>query len=75
MRGLCEPRSHADVDLLYPGEDFAAVERLLGESELKEIEGKRFPHKRAFLFEAVMVEAFLTSSSALPVASASALAT
>lgn len=59
LRRVCAPRSHADVDLLCPGEDFAAVERMLGESELEEIEGKRFRHKRAFLFEGVMVEVFL----------------
>ena len=59
LRGLCAPRRHADVDLLYPAEDFATVERMLGESGLEEIEGKRFPHKRAFLFEGVMVELFL----------------
>lgn len=59
MRGLSAPRSHRDVDLLYAGTDFDIVEALVVERRLHEIAGKRFPHKRAFFFDGVMVELFL----------------
>ena len=59
LRGLCPARSHKDLDLLCLAPSFAAVERLLGEQQLDEIDGKRFPHKRAIVLDGVMVELFL----------------
>lgn len=55
LRGLCPPREHVDVDLLYPARDWARVDAL----DLDWIEGKRFAWKRAFRQDGVMVELFL----------------
>jgi hypothetical protein len=59
LRGLRAHRPHTDIDLLYPAAGFAVVESLLASDCVEEIEGKRFPHKRAFVFEGVMTELFL----------------
>jgi hypothetical protein len=64
LRGLCAARFHTDVDLLCMAEDFAAVDALLLAQELPEIKAKRFRHKRAFVFEGVMVELFLVEHDA-----------
>jgi hypothetical protein len=55
LLGLAEPRTHLDVDLLYPAESFDALDAL----ELPWIGAKRFPHKRAFAHDGVLVELFL----------------
>ncbi len=62
LRGLCAARPHADIDLLLLADSFAPVETMFHEHSLTEIKGKRFPHKRAFLFEGVMVELFLVQT-------------
>jgi hypothetical protein len=62
LLGLAPPRPHQDVDLLYPAETFERVDAAIGELGLAEIEGKRFPHKRAFVLDGVMVELFLVKS-------------
>jgi hypothetical protein len=59
LRGLVLPRTHSDLDLLYPAEDFGAIDALLATGELEEITAKRFAHKRAFRFAEAMVETFL----------------
>jgi hypothetical protein len=59
LHGLCSERAHGDLDLLYPAEDFGLVDALVRAGELSEIRGKRFPHKRAFVVDAVAVEVFL----------------
>jgi hypothetical protein len=59
LRGLSPARRHKDLDLLFVGQNFAAVERLLAARRLNEVEGKHFAHKRAFLVEDFMVELFL----------------
>ena len=64
LRGLCPPRRHKDLDLLYAAQSFAAVERMLAVRRLEEIKRKRFRHKRAFLVEGVMVELFLVERDA-----------
>jgi len=65
LQGIVSPRSHRDVDLLHPGDDFARVDALLRtEPALVEIIAKRFPHKRAFVLDGVMVELFLVRSDA-----------
>lgn len=53
--GLAPPRRHVDVDLLYPAESFAELDALA----LPWIDGKTYPHKRAFAHDGVMVEVFL----------------
>ncbi|WP_422369452.1 nucleotidyltransferase domain-containing protein [Pelagibius sp.] len=58
--GLAPPRQHRDIDLLLTADGFGVLDRLLRTGPLlDEIAGKRFAHKRAFLFEDVMVEATL----------------
>ncbi|WP_020579331.1 nucleotidyltransferase domain-containing protein [Actinopolymorpha alba] len=57
LLGLSLPRVHHDIDLLYPAEDFELVDGFL--ATVAEITAKRFPHKRAFESEEIMVELFL----------------
>ena len=60
LRGLIKPREHADLDLLYPAEDWAIVDGLY----LDWIDGKRFAWKRAFRLEGIQVELFLVQYDA-----------
>jgi hypothetical protein len=57
LLGIAPPREHGDIDLLVAGDDWTAVDAFL--AELDEIPAKRFPHKRAFVLDGVMVELFL----------------
>lgn len=54
--GLCQPRAHADIDLLLPAESFDLLDRLLASGAVTEIAAKRFAHKRAFLVDGTMIE-------------------
>jgi hypothetical protein len=53
LRGLRAPCEHSDVDFLYPGRDFARVDRFLGEI------GDTRAHKRTFDVEGLPVELLL----------------
>ena len=66
LLGLCPPRPHHDVDLLYPAEDFSLVDNFLldGQPEIEEVAAKRFVHKRAFIYGGVMVEILLLKPDA-----------
>jgi hypothetical protein len=55
LRGLIKPRDHVDLDLLFPGPDWRDVDCL----DLAFIPGKRFPWKRAFVLDGIVVELFL----------------
>jgi hypothetical protein len=55
LRGLIKPRPHADLDLLFPAPDWRDVDELY----LDWIPAKRFPWKRAFVLEGIVVELFL----------------
>jgi hypothetical protein len=55
LRGLCPPRAHVDVDLLYPARDWRRVDGL----DLDWIEAKRLPWKRAFRLDGIAIELFL----------------
>ena len=55
LRGLITPREHADLDVLYAAPDWDQVDALY----LDWNEAKRFPWKRAFALEGIMVELFL----------------
>jgi hypothetical protein len=59
--GLCPPRPHADIDLVYRGADFSVIDVLLisHAPDLDEVTGKRFSHKRAFRFKGVVCEILL----------------
>jgi hypothetical protein len=60
LRGLCAPRAHGDVDLLYPAPRFDRLDAL----ELAWVEERRLPHKRAFVLDETMVELFLVQRDA-----------
>jgi hypothetical protein len=64
LRGVIEPRPHGDVDLLYPAQDFSMVDEYLA-ARGNEVTQKRFPHKRAFLNNGVLVELFLVDPDEL----------
>jgi hypothetical protein len=65
LRGLRAPCEHLDVDFLYPGRDFARVDRVLDErGAFDEVEGKRHDHKRAFMLEGTLVELLLVQKDA-----------
>ena len=60
LRGLVEPRPHRDIDLLLRAGNLDALDAFLEHHpEFTEIPAKRFSHKRAALFEEVMVEFIL----------------
>ena len=57
---LCPPREHGDVDLLYLAPNFHHLDHWLSHAQyLSPIQGKRFSHKRAVLYEQVMIEVVL----------------
>jgi hypothetical protein len=54
------PRPHNDIDLLYRAESFDTLDHVIAaEAAFTEIPLKRFSHKRAFMYQGVMVEVFL----------------
>jgi hypothetical protein len=55
LRGLCAPRPHADIDLLLPAPRFDLLDAI----DLDWIDAKRYPWKRAFSLDEVMVEVLL----------------
>ena len=60
LSGLCPPRPHHDIDLLYPAQSFAQLDEFLRtQNGAKEVQAKRFAHKRAFEWQGVLVELFL----------------
>jgi hypothetical protein len=59
LQGLITARPHKDIDLYVIAPDLSTVEAYIASTGVKEIVEKRFPHKRAFLVDAVMVEAIL----------------
>jgi hypothetical protein len=62
--GLAGPRPHHDLDLLYPAEDFTAVDALMADGwGLAEITAKRLAHKRAFVRHGVMAELILVRAA------------
>ena len=64
LLGLTPPRGHGDVDLLCLADDVATLDELIEQAGLDEIAGKRFPHKRAFELDGIMVELFLVQRDA-----------
>ncbi len=58
--GLCSPRPHRDVDLLYPASSYDRLDQWLASAhDLSVIAAQRFSHKRAVLCEQVMIEVVL----------------
>lgn len=57
---ITPPRPHKDIDLLYPAASFATLDCLIGsEKQFSEIVLKRFSHKRALLYQGIMLEFLL----------------
>jgi hypothetical protein len=59
LRGLSRPRAYGEIDLLYPAETWDAIDKLIADDWVKEIIGKRFAHKRAIVWQGMIVELFL----------------
>ena len=61
---ISSPRSHRDIDLLYPAQNFQHLDQWISTArcELFPIEAKRFSHKRAMLYQQIMIEVFLLES-------------
>jgi hypothetical protein len=57
------PRAHNDIDLLYPAAGFDRLDEFMREPGLEEIPAKRFSHKRALVYQGVMVDIFLLQRS------------
>src|SRR4051794_20282946 len=65
LREMRQPGTHTDIDLLLRAADFRALEaHLANHSGVEEIPEKRFSHKRAFLWNSVLVELFLVQPAA-----------
>jgi hypothetical protein len=60
LAGAIAPRLHKDLDLLYIGSNFSQVDKFMeSQPDIVEIKPKCFPHKRAFLYNEIMVELLL----------------
>lgn len=57
-----EPREHKDIDLFLVHDNFHQLDECIQSTKLfTEILPKRFPHKRAVMYEWVMIEFFLVN--------------
>ena len=61
LRRTISPRTHKDIDLLYPANDFSILDEFIEDNKFPTI--KKFPHKRAFLFNKIVVEVFLVQQT------------
>jgi hypothetical protein len=60
LQGMSSPRTHIDIDLLLRAPDFDQLDLFFkAKPEICEIKAKRFPHKRAVIWNGVMVEFML----------------
>ncbi|WP_255468001.1 hypothetical protein [Reyranella sp. CPCC 100927] len=59
LLGLRDPGPHADIDLVYRGDDFAAIDDTICRLSLHEIPEKRFSHKRAIVHRGILCEFLL----------------
>ena len=65
LSGLCPPRAHRDIDLLYPAQGFHRLDQFLRvQGGIQEVTAKRFPHKRALEWSGALVEVFLVRPEA-----------
>jgi hypothetical protein len=61
---IIQPRVHTDIDFLYPAATFEDLDRYIARTnEFQEIQSKRFSHKRAILYQQVMIEFLLVQRS------------
>ena len=60
LQRLCYPRTHKDIDLLYPSSQFEKVDNWIVEQhDISLVVQKKFSHKRAFILDSIMVEILL----------------
>ena len=65
LMGLCPPRPHRDIDLLYPAQSFTRLEEFIRtQGRAEEVNAKSFTHKRAFEWQGVLVEVLLVRPDA-----------
>ena len=63
---LAPKRIHQDIDFLYPAATFGHLDCFIAQTKgFQEIKAKRFSHKRAILYEHIMIEFLLVQVSAL----------
>jgi len=54
---ITPPRSHRDIDFLYPADSFQGLDQYIDKKKgVEEIQSKRFSHKRAIIYRDVMIE-------------------
>lgn len=65
LLGMREPWQHGDIDLVYRGADFAPVDMAIRHRHetFSNVAGKRFRHKRAFVFRETLCEIVLVRDS------------
>ena len=57
---ITPPRLHHDIDFLYPADSFQDLDQFIAKTNnLQEIQSKRFSHKRAIMYQDVMIEFLL----------------
>lgn len=62
LLGLCQPRAHRDIDLVYRGNSLAGFDVIKG--DYSPVASKRFHHKRAFTIRNVLCEIILIQDAA-----------
>lgn len=65
LLGSRQPWQHGDIDLIYRGAEFAPVDMAISyqHERFAEVAGKRFRHKRAFVFRETLCEIILVQDS------------
>ncbi|UXS05449.1 nucleotidyltransferase domain-containing protein [Agrobacterium tumefaciens] len=65
LLGSRQPWQHGDIDLIYRGAEFAPVDMAISyqHKRFAEVAGKRFRHKRAFVFRETLCEIILVQDS------------
>lgn len=57
-------RRHKDIDFLYPAAGFERLDRFIARTkDFQEIQVKRFSHKRAILYQDIMIEFLLVQGA------------
>ena len=64
LRQIVPGRIHNDIDFLYPATTFEHLDRFMAQAnDFQEITDKRFSHKRAMLYQDVMIEFVLVQGN------------
>jgi hypothetical protein len=61
---LTPKRTHTDIDFLYPAATFERLDRFLAQTnDFRAIQAKQFSHKRAIIYEHIMIEFLLVQGA------------